>query len=60
MGNHPTLLKFYKSQYMPGSCVLIQGASSGLGRELARTYASRGCPMVLTGRNEQALKDLIA
>lgn len=60
MGNHPTVLKLYKNQYKPGSAVLIQGASSGLGRELARVYAGRGCPMVVTGRNEQALKDLVA
>lgn len=52
MGNNPTMLKFYKDRYVPGSAVLVQGASSGLGRELAKVYAGRGCPMVVTGRNE--------
>jgi short-subunit dehydrogenase len=55
MGNSPTLLKFYKNEYKPGSCVLVHGASSGIGRELAKIYASRGCPMVVTGRNEKEL-----
>lgn len=59
MGNNPTLLKLYKDQFQPGSAVLVQGASSGLGRELAKTYAGRGCPMVVTGRNETELKSLI-
>lgn len=60
MGNNPSLLKFYKDQFVPGSAVLVQGASSGLGRELAKVYAGRGCPMVVTGRNEEALKELVS
>lgn len=52
MGNNPTLQKFYKNQFQPGAAVLVQGGSSGLGRELAKVYAGRGCPVVVTGRNE--------
>ena len=60
MGNNPALMtKFYSSQFKQGSCVLVQGASSGLGREVAKIYASRGCPMVVTARNEAALKELV-
>ena len=67
MGNSPTLLKLYKVTYMPGSVVLITGASSGLGLCaqcsddcLPAIYAARGCPIVITGRNEKALKDLVS
>lgn len=59
MGNNPTLLKLYSDRFQPGSAVLVQGASSGLGRELAKIYAGRGCPMVVTGRNEEELKKLV-
>jgi short-subunit dehydrogenase len=59
MGNNPTLLKLYSDRFVPGSAVLVQGASSGLGRELAKTYAGRGCPMVVTGRNEEELQKLV-
>jgi len=60
MGNSPTLLKLYKVTYMPGSVVLITGASSGLGLHLTKIYAARGCPIVISGRNEKALKDLVS
>lgn len=60
MGNNPTLLKLYKATYTPGSVVLITGASSGIGWQLTKIYAARGCPIVITGRNEKALKDLIS
>jgi len=59
MGAHPSVIKLRKSQFIPGSVVLVQGASSGLGLHMSKIYASRGCPMVLTGRNEQALKSLV-
>ncbi|MEE7567423.1 SDR family NAD(P)-dependent oxidoreductase, partial [Xanthomonas sp. Kuri4-3] len=32
----------------PPGHALITGASSGIGRELARAYAARGVPLVLT------------
>ncbi len=37
---------------------LITGASSGIGSELARELASRGCNLVLAGRNVEALQKL--
>ena len=43
-----------------GSVVIVQGASSGIGREIAKRYAQRQCPMLLTGRNEQELVKLVA
>ena len=58
MGNSPPLFRLNPSQYKPGSAVLVQGASGGLGQEITKIYAGRGCPMVITGRNEQALIDL--
>ena len=38
--------------------VLITGASSGIGRELARCFAADGCRVVLLARNTEALESL--
>lgn len=38
--------------------VLITGASSGIGRDMAREFAKRGYELVLVARNEQRLKEL--
>ncbi|ANN65939.1 SDR family oxidoreductase [Bordetella bronchialis] len=40
--------------------VFITGASSGLGRALARHYASQGATVGLVGRREDALRELAA
>ena len=37
---------------------LITGASSGIGRDMARVLASKGYNLVLVARNEEALKQL--
>ena len=37
---------------------LVTGASGGIGRELARAFASRGYDLILTARNEEALAAL--
>ncbi|MBI5244392.1 MAG: SDR family NAD(P)-dependent oxidoreductase [Elusimicrobia bacterium] len=42
---------------MPGRRVLITGATSGLGRELALQLAREGCRLALTGRREERLKE---
>lgn len=38
--------------------VLVTGASSGIGRELAKCFADEGSRLVLTGRNTEALQSL--
>ncbi len=40
--------------------VLITGASSGIGLELAKCFAAEGCRLVLTARNQAALEKLAA
>lgn len=42
----------------PPETVLITGASSGIGRELAHCFADGGSECVLLARNEEALHDL--
>lgn len=37
--------------------ILITGASSGIGKSLARRYAGEGCRLALLGRNEQRLAE---
>ena len=57
MGNTPTGSKLLRSpkHYKPDSVVLVQGASSGLGKMVAMIYAKRGASVMLSGRNETAL-----
>lgn len=43
---------------MQGETVLITGASSGIGLELARCFAADGCRLVLLARNTGALEAL--
>lgn len=40
--------------------VLVTGASSGIGRELARCFAADGCRLILTARRQTELEDLAA
>jgi uncharacterized protein len=42
----------------PGETVLITGASSGIGRELARLFAADGAQLVLIARSEAKLREL--
>jgi short-subunit dehydrogenase len=43
---------------LKGDWVLVTGATSGIGYEMARIYASRGQNMVLVGRNEKRLCEI--
>jgi short-subunit dehydrogenase len=45
---------------LAGSRVLLSGASSGIGRELALVLARRGAKLLITARREEALKSLAA
>lgn len=45
---------------MKGETVLVTGASSGIGLELAKCFAADGCRLVLVARNRPALEGLAA
>lgn len=56
MGNNPSLFKYYtSSQFCADSTIVITGASSGMGRELAYRYAKRGCRLVVAARRMERL-----
>lgn len=47
-------------QNLDGKVALITGASSGIGRAIARRFAQRGCRLVLSGRNFERLNGVVA
>ena len=49
-------IKRLKEKY--GEHVLITGATSGIGKELARNFAVAGFKLIITGRRTQVLNDL--
>jgi uncharacterized protein len=54
----PTVAAAGDQQRRPGETVLITGASSGIGRELARLFAGDGAELVLVARSEGRLAEL--
>lgn len=44
----------------PQPAIVVTGASSGIGREFARVAAGEGVCLLLTGRSEEALGELVA
>jgi NADP-dependent 3-hydroxy acid dehydrogenase YdfG len=52
-----TNTKVSDDSIVAGSVVLITGASSGLGKELAIVYSQRRAKLVITGRNKQRLME---
>ncbi|KAL6280869.1 hypothetical protein ACE6H2_017750 [Prunus campanulata] len=47
------------SENVNGKVVLITGASSGIGEHLAYEYAKRGARLVLVGRRENSLREVV-
>jgi 3-oxoacyl-[acyl-carrier protein] reductase len=44
---------------LTGKIALVTGSSRGIGRGVALTLAEEGCDVMLTGRDESALKDVV-
>ncbi|KAL5724408.1 11beta-hydroxysteroid dehydrogenase [Ranunculus cassubicifolius] len=51
-------LRFIYSENVAGKVVLITGASSGIGEELAYQYAKRGACLALVARREDRLREV--
>ncbi len=49
-----------KKKRLSEQAVVVTGASSGLGRAIARGAGERGAKVVVTGRNEEALRNCVA
>src|SRR5258707_4305844 len=45
---------------LTGKVALVTGSSRGIGRGVALTLAAEGCDVMLTGRDEKALDDVVA
>ena len=46
------------NQILRGKNCLITGATGGLGKEIAKEFAKKGCNLFLTGRNNEKLNSL--
>jgi short-subunit dehydrogenase len=53
-----SLIRIYPMESIQGKTALITGASSGIGKELARIHAKNGGNLVLVARNATALENL--
>jgi len=47
-----------KKDLLQNRIILVTGASDGIGREAALTYARHGARVILLGRNEEKLRDV--
>ncbi|HET9949875.1 MAG TPA: SDR family NAD(P)-dependent oxidoreductase, partial [Longimicrobiales bacterium] len=43
---------------LAGKCVMITGASSGFGEAMARAFAAEGCPLLLSARRVERVREL--
>ncbi len=57
-GTEPAVAAAGDLQRRQGETVLITGASSGIGRELARLFAGEGAELVLVARSEGRFREL--
>lgn len=58
MGNHPYTMYARTNKFKPDSVVVITGASSGMGKEIAFRYAQRGCKIVIAARKINDLEKI--
>lgn len=43
-----------------GKTVLVTGCTSGVGRETAKAFAESGATVIITGRDDQRVKNVVA
>lgn len=52
-------LSFFANKRFSGKTVLITGATSGIGREMAKLLAGCGCRILALGRDRESMKSLL-
>ncbi|OCT61424.1 dehydrogenase/reductase SDR family member 7B isoform X2 [Xenopus laevis] len=58
-GLYKLLQRLRSGAYLQDAVVVITGATSGLGKECAKVFYAAGAHLVLCGRDEERLKDLV-
>ncbi|XP_053326669.1 dehydrogenase/reductase SDR family member 7B isoform X2 [Spea bombifrons] len=58
-GLYRVLQRLRSNAYIQDAVVVITGATSGLGKECAKVFYAAGSRLVLCGRNEERLEDLV-
>ncbi|XP_074060946.1 dehydrogenase/reductase SDR family member 7B isoform X2 [Macrotis lagotis] len=53
------LQRFRMKAYIQDSVVVITGATSGLGKECAKTFYAAGAKLIICGRSQEKLKELV-
>ncbi|XP_074316532.1 11-beta-hydroxysteroid dehydrogenase 1A-like [Silene latifolia] len=53
-----SIVRYFSSEDVAGKVVVITGASSGIGEQLAYEYARRGAFLVLAARREKSLREV--
>lgn len=48
----------WEGNLLQGKVALIMGGSGGIGAEIARSFAKNGCKVIISGRNEEKLRQV--
>lgn len=55
----PVKIPVFYGELLNNKTALITGGSSGIGAAIAKAFVNNGCNVIITGRNENKLKDVV-